>query len=254
IVLATIVIALRPFVRIAMKKSARGWAWEDTFAVLAWASLLCSVIFAVKAAFYGLGARDSRLNELLTIRCGEYLLYSQLLYGLSMPLIKASVVFTLLRFTNERRYRWTLYAMQLLATTIATVGILASLLYCKPIQAYWNIHYGTCGDFMVVVRIGYAWTAISIATDWCCSLLPWFIVRKLQMSKKSKITVMIILGVGSIASTASIVRATYLRYYLEADDRFYWNAHIILWCILESGIGIIAASLPALRSLFVTWL
>lgn len=28
----------------------------------------------------------------------------------------------------------------------------------------------------------------------------------------------------------------------------------MIWCILESGIGIIAASLPALRSLFVNWL
>jgi hypothetical protein len=33
-----------------------------------------------------------------------------------------------------------------------------------------------------------------------------------------------------------------------------WNGHITIWCLLESGIGIIASSLPALRSLFIKYL
>ena len=99
------------------------------------------------------------------VRCAEYMLYSQVFYGLSMPLIKASVVFTLLRFTTESKYRYVLYAMQLIATIMAIIGIFASLLYCRPIQAYWNPLLGTCGDFMSVVKIGYAWTAVGILTD-----------------------------------------------------------------------------------------
>jgi hypothetical protein len=30
-----------------------------------------------------------------------------------------------------------------------------------------------------------------------------------------------------------------------------WNGHILIWSLLESGFGLIAASLPALRSLFI---
>jgi len=33
-----------------------------------------------------------------------------------------------------------------------------------------------------------------------------------------------------------------------------WNGHITIWCLLESGIGIIASSLPALRSLFMKYI
>ncbi|KAF2179166.1 GPCR, PTH11-type [Zopfia rhizophila CBS 207.26] len=252
--LASFVITLRTYVRLTMKKSAKGWGWDDTFAVLGYGAFLTSSIFAVKAAFYGLGTPDAKLNQFLMVRCAEYMLYSQILYGLSMPFVKASVVFTLLRFTTQKKYRWTLYVMQFIASVMAIIGILASLLYCRPVQGYWNPLLGKCGNFMVVVNIGYAWTAVGIVTDWCCAILPWFVVRKLQMSKRSKVTIIIILGLGAVASTATIVRAPYLKYYLVQENRLYWNGHISIWCILESGIGIIAASLPALRSLFIKYL
>lgn len=252
--LATVVVALRTYVRFPLTRFSKGWGWDDTFSLLSYGAFLSSAIFAIKAAYYGLGTPDSKLNNLLMVRCAEYMLYSQVLYGLSMPLVKASVVFMLLHFTTEKKYRWTLYVMQFIATVMAIVGILASLLYCRPVHAYWNPLLGKCGNFMVVVRIGYAWTAVGIATDWCTSILPWFVVRKLQMSRRSKTSIMVILGLGAAASTATIVRAPYLQYYLVQEDRLYWNGHIILWCLLESGIGIIASSLPALRSLFITYL
>jgi hypothetical protein len=153
------------------------------------------------------------------VRCAEYLLYSEVVYGVSMPLIKASVVFTLLRITTEKKYRWSLYIMQFIATVMAIVGILASLLYCRPVKAYWNPLLGTCGDFMTVVKIGYAWTAVGIFTDWACAIIPFLIVRKLQMSSRNKTTVMVILGLAAVASTATIVRAPYLQYYLVPTDR-----------------------------------
>jgi hypothetical protein len=235
--LATIVVSLRTYVRIRMNQTARGWGWEDTFALLGYvsacylnnredllrrwlqAAFLASGIFSIKASFYGLGTPDAKLNQFLMVRCAEYMLYSQILYGLSMPLIKASVVFTLLRFTTQPKYRWILYIMQFIASIMALVGILASLLYCRPVQAYWNPLLGKCGNFMVVVNIGYAWTAVGIVTDWTCAILPWFVVRKLQMSRRSKFTIMVIIGLGGVASTATIVRAPYLKYYLVPTDR-----------------------------------
>lgn len=182
-------------------------------------AFITSSVFAVKAAYYGLGTPDSELNDFLMVRCAEYMLYSQVTYGVSMPLVKASVVFTLVRITTDWRFRWALYAMQFLASVMAIVGILASFLYCRPVPAYWNPLLGKCGDFMVVVNIGYAWTAVGIVTDWMCAVLPYFIVRKLQMTRRTKTTVMVILGLASVASTATIVRAPYLQYYLVEKDR-----------------------------------
>ena len=111
------------------------------------------------------------------------------------------------------------FTLMELMVVLAIVGILATLLYCHPVPAYWNPLLGTCGDFMVVVRIGYAWTAIGIVTDWTCAILPYFIVRNLQMASRQKLIVMLILGLGAVASTATIVRAPYLKYYLVTEDR-----------------------------------
>ncbi|KAI0595172.1 GPCR, PTH11-type [Biscogniauxia sp. FL1348] len=248
-VVATIVVVLRTYARLWLGRKSNTWGWEDVFALLGYMAFLASTIFGVLAAHYGLGTPDSLLNDYLMVRCTEYLLYCQVLYGFSMPLIKASVVFTLLRVTREALYRWLLYAMLFVATVMALVGILASLLYCRPTPAYWNPLLGTCGDFMVVVNIGYAWTAVGIVTDWMCAILPYFIVRKLQMARRTKMVVMGILSLGALASTATVVRAPYLQYYLAQSNQLYWNGHIILWCELESGIGLIAACLPALRLL-----
>ncbi|RFU77407.1 integral membrane [Trichoderma arundinaceum] len=249
LVLSTIVIGLRIYVRAWMGKSAGTWGWEDTFIILGYGTFLSSSIFAIEACYYGLGTHDSELNNLLMVRCAEYMLYSNVLYGFSMPFIKASIVFTLNRITTNTWHRWGLYAMVFLASVMSIIGILASLLYCRPVPAYWNPLLGSCGDFMVVVRIGYAWTAVGIVTDWTCAILPYFIVRNLQMSSRNKRIVMLILGLGALASTATIVRAPYLKYYLVTEDRLYWNGYITLWCLLESGIALIAACLPALRLL-----
>jgi pilus assembly protein TadC len=76
------------------------------------------------------------------------MLYSQVLYGFSMPPVKAIVVFMLLHFTKQRKYPrvlMLLYVMQSAVTVMAVIGILASRLYCKPIQAYWNPLLGECG-------------------------------------------------------------------------------------------------------------
>ncbi|KPM45562.1 hypothetical protein AK830_g943 [Neonectria ditissima] len=247
---STVIVALRVYVRAWMLRWSTSWGWEDTFVVLAYGSFITSSTFATKAAYYGLGTRDEKLNDLLMIRCAEYMLYSQVTYGITVPLVKASIVFMLLRINVEQKYRWTLYGMQVLATATAVMGIIASLTYCTPVRAYWNPLLGRCGDFNRVVIIGYVWTAVSIVTDWWFATLPYFVVRKLQMNRRSKRVVMIILGLGALASTATIVRAPYLQYYLATKDKFYWNGHISLWCQIESGIAITAASLPSLRRLF----
>ncbi|KAI0007092.1 GPCR, PTH11-type [Xylariaceae sp. FL0662B] len=252
--ISTIVILLRVYARSWVVRRDKVWGWEDSFIVAGYLAFFASGIFAVKAAYFGLGTRDTSLNDFLKVRCTEYLLYSQVLYGFSMPFIKASVMFTLLRITREKKYRWPLYGMLAVASIMALVGILASLLYCKPTRAYWNPLLGTCGNFMVVVNIGYAWTAVGIVTDWMCAIIPFLVVRKLQMARRTKTVVMIILSLGALASAATIVRAPYLQYYLATSNQLYWNGHIMIWCLVESGIGLIAACLPALRILVRTYL
>jgi hypothetical protein len=48
-----------------------------------------------------------------------------------------------------------------------------------------------------------------MATDWACAIVPFFIVAGLQMSRRRKISVIAILGLGVSAS----IGMPYLKYY-----------------------------------------
>lgn len=69
-------------------------------------------------------------------------------------------------------------------------------------------------------RIEYGWIIISYAgsvvlaiVDWTCAITPFFMLRSLQMPKRRKISVQIILGLGIFGSAAGLVRLGYYHAY-----------------------------------------
>ncbi|KAI1046654.1 hypothetical protein LB505_011183 [Fusarium chuoi] len=57
-----------------------------------------------------------------------------------------------------------------------------------------------------------------MATDWACAIIPFFIVAGLQMSRRRKISVIAILGLGVSASIATCIRMPYLKYYDTSEN------------------------------------
>ncbi|KAG6354386.1 hypothetical protein INS49_004403 [Diaporthe citri] len=88
-----------------------------------------------------------------------------------------------------------------------------------------------------------------MATDWVCAAIPFIIVAGLQMSRRKKVSVICILGLGIFASVATCVRMPYLKYY---DTEKYPTeiAFVNITSNIECGLGIIGCSLPPLRKLF----
>lgn len=66
--------------------------------------------------------------------------------------------------------------------------------------------------------MSYIGTSIQVATDWVVAITPFFIVRKLQMNRRKKISVCAILGLGVLASFAAIMR---IAMYPQTDERFH---------------------------------
>ncbi|KAF4456202.1 hypothetical protein F53441_1620 [Fusarium austroafricanum] len=69
------------------------------------------------------------------------------------------------------------------------------------------------------------------------------------MRRATKVSVSIILGLAALASLCTIIRLPYLKAFSQPHSYLYNVAHIILWSTTESGIGIVAGSLPSLRKL-----
>lgn len=92
-----------------------------------------------------------------------------------------------------------------------------------------------------------------MATDWACAIIPFFIVAGLQMSRRKKVSVLLILGLGIFASIATCVRLPYLKYYdteTYPTETLYHFGIIQICSNIECGLGIIGCSLPPLRKLF----
>lgn len=66
---------------------------------------------------------------------------------------------------------------------------------------FWTRVQGTQGECMnlqVLVVSGYLYSAVTILYDLTMALLPWLLVRKLQLDLQTKIMVSVVLALGSM--------------------------------------------------------
>lgn len=256
-VLCTVVFALRVYVRILKKdtETSRPWGIEDWLAVGGFFPYLPAAGIGIASAYFGVGSSDAIVSPFLKIKAKQFLLFYELVYFTSSTLTKLSIIFTIMRICTERKYMWTMYAVMAAMVITATYSIIFVFADCTPIQTRWNPALGTCripapvGWFVMA----YSATSVQILTDWTVALTPFFIIKKLNMNRRKKISVICILGLGVFASFAALMRMTV---YPETDERYHPHdvlvkeARVVIWSHLEGSFGIIACNLPPLRKLF----
>ncbi|KAM5344028.1 hypothetical protein ACJ41O_012565 [Fusarium nematophilum] len=201
-----------------------------------------------RGTYYGIGTRDAELNGNLQSDGRRYLWYFQVTYCCSLLFLKGSICALLLRIAVVRTHRIIIWATLVFSTLSTTTVIIGLFLICHPISAAWG-RPGKCSPTVVIASLGYLVSAGAVVTDFSCAILPGFMVYKANMKMSTKISITIVLGLGLLASIATLVRLPYVKYYTRLDNYLYNVANIVLWSIFESGIGIIAGSLPALRRL-----
>lgn len=156
------------------------------------------------------------------------------------------------------------------------VGFVAVVALCQPLAFYWDttIQGGWCASSNIITGISYLISIMAIITDWTCALIPCYVVYNLQMKSRLKASVCGVLALGIIASAATVIRLPYLQYYNVPTDYFrtYFDefaafsgtpltprpsdnvANIVFWSMVECGVGIIAGSLPSLRTILKSWI
>ena len=90
---------------------------------------------------------------------------------------------------------------------------------------------------------------ITIVTDLMIALLPVPLVWQLQLNLRAKLSLLLVLSLGIFAAVAAIVKAEIQETILSDLDPFVHDP-FTLWRFIEFDVGIIAASLPALKPIF----
>jgi hypothetical protein len=89
---------------------------------------------------------------------------------------------------------------------------------------------------------------INISTDFMLALLPVPLIWKLQMPLRTRLSLVAVLSLGIFAAVAGIIRQLSSSQFGVPEP--YIHDSYSIWNFIELDMGIIAASLPALKPLF----
>jgi hypothetical protein len=115
--------------------------------------------------------------------------------------LKFSVGIFLLRIAVERGQRITLYIVLAVSTIMSTYFFFLFVFQCWPVAYFWGQYTGMeghCIDTSIILKTTYAYSAVTCWSDWTFSILPVFIVRKLNMNPRTKLSVILILALSAM--------------------------------------------------------
>lgn len=118
-------------------------------------------------------------------------------YVASCCLLKVSIGVFLLRIAVQRLHIWIIWLFIAGNIIFGTVYDLLVLFQCNPISAWWTLERKGCLDPKIIVDATYAASAINAVADWTFGTLPIFMVKNLNMSKRTK---GIVIGILSFAA------------------------------------------------------
>ncbi|KAF4931502.1 hypothetical protein CGCVW01_v000468 [Colletotrichum viniferum] len=140
----------------------------------------------------------------------QYFFAGELLCLLTTILLKVCVGILLLRITIVPTHVWILRALLLSTLVFGFLYLFLVAFQCRPVHVFWDEGPRTPGHcFSKTVVVGTTFTAATLncIADCAFGILPLFIVWSLDLRKKTKILVVLLLGFAFIASIATIIRA-----------------------------------------------
>ncbi|KAJ6164619.1 pectinesterase precursor [Penicillium chermesinum] len=249
--LSIIAVLLRCFVRLGLVRGAFGW--DDALMIVGLVLFIGLNSCCAFAATEGVGHHVTEFPnpDIYKETLWKWWLGQQL-YLWSSAVVKISIAFALLRLAVKQWHRVILWSI---VSTVIVIGLffwLVLLFDCNPVQYFWNRldpnYQGSCLSTKILLDVAYTYSSVTILCDFTLGGLPILMVWSLQMTYHTKIAHPL---TASSASVAVVIRMPFLHHYEDADF-LYSTTQIIIWSVIETGLGIIAGSLITLRPL-IRW-
>ncbi|PWY89877.1 hypothetical protein BO70DRAFT_384888 [Aspergillus heteromorphus CBS 117.55] len=225
-------------------------ALDDWLIVAALVSGTANMACAIAGGYYGLGRHVWVVNLNEIIHMVRILFANFLLYILTVPLIKISIILSYRRLFGMQ---WTMWACIILSLAYWVGCTAAFLSACQPISYYWSEYEDPWGGYkrynLYPFYIGHA--VANLAGDVLILLVPIPLVWRLQLRVAQKIQILSIFLLGGFVCVASAIRIYYFTFITDVDVT--WNlGNVFIWSSIEPSIGIVCACLPVLQPLFRT--
>lgn len=245
-VLAACTVLMRCYTRAFISKC---FGPDDWLMAVSCAFFLGYVICSNIGIGYGTGQHRADLTPENYATAKRFWYFCYIFFGLTMMTAKLSFGYLLLRIVIIIEHRWIIYFTSFCVMTAGTTYFFVTVFQCNPVAHYWNDAIpGRCIPLHVYVGLGYLYSAVSVLTDLIFALLPAFIIWHLQIRSDIRYILILLMGLGCVASIAVLVRVAYLHTFFDPDF-LYATTDIAIWSTIEMGLALTAASFSTLRPL-----
>ncbi|THW79669.1 hypothetical protein D6D19_01020 [Aureobasidium pullulans] len=169
------------------------------------------------------------------------------LYVVLIHVTKASILTQYLRIfptRTMRRLTWLLFA-----TLLPSLfwGVFASIFICNPVKKVWRPM--TPGHCLGTRTYWLSVTSVNIVLDFAVLALPIPVISRLKLPRRQKIALVGVFLLGFFTCAVSIVRLVVVHNAYARHNYTASSAEAVTWSMVEANVGIICASLLALKPL-----
>ncbi|KAI1771304.1 integral membrane protein [Hypoxylon cercidicola] len=252
--LVTITLAIRLYAR---KWLTRGFGLDDVLILVAyWPATAFTIIGIVAEERLEWNRHTWDVEAKFEIPGLKLVFADEILFDLATSLTKLSILTLLYRLTTvSRDHNMTIAVL----VSIALVSIncfvffIVCICQCTPLSEFWELTNEPQNCINQGAHI-LAASIINTVTDWLVVLLPIKTVLGLNLPKRQTIIIMLLFGIGILASSVGIARS-YFTWILITDYDSIWNSWTVWFCsAIELNLGIICASIPATKPFFASYL
>ncbi|KAF2656699.1 hypothetical protein K491DRAFT_691741 [Lophiostoma macrostomum CBS 122681] len=250
IALVVIVASLRLYTRLFIK---RWFGSDDACIVLA---LICTIALTAIVLLANIDyGWDRHVYDIVPTKIEPTLkiaMAAKIMFTSAATFTRLSLLcfyYRLIHDSGKQLVLWTIHANVALSIGIFVTFICLTIFQCHPIRYYWT--FGSpAGSCMDEGKVTLAAGIINLIADLFCTVLPIPMVIKLQMPKRQRIAVVLLLSAGFIVVIAGIVRTWFIYQSLVVEYDLTWYS-FPLWiaAAVEIDLGVICASAPVLRPL-----
>ncbi|KAL2007978.1 hypothetical protein VTN00DRAFT_7960 [Thermoascus crustaceus] len=228
--------------------------WDDWIVILSW------ILLAIYTALITLSVKSGLGKHLVDLLhepppanvplAMKYVLIGEVVAIVGCCLSKTSFAFTLLRIVVEKWQKVLLWFIIISMNLVMDLCALFYVIKCVPVEANWDTSIpAKCWPLEAVNNFAIFAGAYSGLMDFMLALLPWKIVWSLQMKTREKIGIGLAMSLGIFAAVSAFVKTSYLPDLNKTYDITYFAGNLLLWAAAETGLTIVAVSLPSLRAL-----
>lgn len=171
-----------------------------------------ALAYAVLSSIYGLGTPDADVILPLAVTGIYYNKWWEVAYCFSISFTRTSIGVAILRIAVEKAHRIACWGLVVVSNACYIAGVIWATAHCSPAAYPWNVLEGTCAGDSIIIPLTYVIMITAAFCDAGFALVPFLVVRNLQMRPDLKYTLMVVMAMGSLAAFSSVARLPWVHY------------------------------------------